>query len=97
MRNNEEDHLVALEIGGSLDSARNLWLQPRHVIGNWGSLAKDKRENRLHTLVCHRKTPLAQAQWEMAHDWIAAYTCYVGSKGRSPGSASTGLTGARAT
>jgi len=51
------------------------------VIGNWGSLAKDKLENRLHTLVCQRKTPLAQVQWEMAHDWIAAYKRHVGSKG----------------
>lgn len=81
LRDYEEDHLVALEIGGSPDSTRNLWPQPRHVIGNWGSLAKDKLENRLHTLVCHRKIPLAQAQWEMAHDWIAAYKRYVGSKG----------------
>lgn len=81
LRDYEEDHLVALEIGGSPDSARNLWPQPRHVIGNWGSLAKDKLENRLHALVCHRKIPLAQAQWEMAHDWIAAYKHYVGTKG----------------
>ncbi|OYU22916.1 MAG: hypothetical protein CFE42_08775 [Ralstonia sp. PBBBR1] len=81
LRDYEEDHLVALEIGGSPDSAKNLWPQPRHVIGNWGSLAKEKLENRLHTLVCHRKIPLAQAQWETAHDWIAAYKRYVGSKG----------------
>lgn len=78
LRDYEEDHLVALEIGGSADSAKNLWPQPRHVIGNWGSLAKDKLENRLHTLVCHRKIPLALAQREMARDWIAAYKRYVG-------------------
>lgn len=65
LRDYEEDHLVALEIGDSPDSAKNLWPQPHHVIGNWGSLAKDKLENRLHTLVCHRKLPLAQAQREM--------------------------------
>ncbi len=53
----------------------------RRVIGNYGSLAKDKLENSLHTLVCHRKIPLAQAQWEMAHDWIAAHKRYVGYKG----------------
>ena len=78
LRDYEEDHLVALEIGGSPDSARNLWPQPHHVIGNWGSLAKDRLENRLHTLVCHRKLPLAQAQREIAHDWIAAYKHYIG-------------------
>ncbi len=80
LRDYEEDHLVALEIGGSPDSSKNLWPQPRHVIGNWGSQAKDKLENRLHTLVCHRKISLAQAQWEMAHNWIAAYKRYVGTK-----------------
>ncbi|WP_247539130.1 hypothetical protein [Ralstonia pseudosolanacearum] len=80
LRDYEEDHLVALEIGGSPDSAKNLWPQPRHVIGNWGSLAKDKLENRLHSLVCRRKVSLAQAQREMAHDWIAAYKRYIGPK-----------------
>ncbi|MCO5399736.1 hypothetical protein [Ralstonia soli] len=80
LRDYEEDHLVALEIGGSPDSARNLWPQPRHVIGNWGSLAKDKLENRLHSLVCRREIPLVQAQREMAHDWIAAYKRYLGPK-----------------
>ncbi|MET3448171.1 hypothetical protein [Ralstonia sp. 1138] len=80
VRDYEEDHLVALEIGGAPNSAKNLWPQPHHVIGNWGSLAKDRLENRLHTLVCSRKLPLEQAQREMAHDWIAAYKRYIGPK-----------------
>lgn len=80
LRDYEEDHLIALEIGGSPDSVKNLWPQPRHVIGNWGSVAKDKLENRLHALVCRRKISLTQAQREMAHNWIAAYKRYVGPK-----------------
>lgn len=78
LRDYEEDHLVSLEIGGSPDDPRNLWPEPHHVIGGWGSYAKDRLENRLHRLVCRGKLPLARAQYEISHDWIAAYKRYIG-------------------
>jgi hypothetical protein len=74
----EEDHLVSLEIGGSPNDPKNLWPQPHHVIGGWGSYTKDKLENRLHELICNGQLGLIQAQNEEAHDWIAAYKKYVG-------------------
>ena len=78
MRDYEEDHLVSLELGGSPSSPRNLWPEPHHVIGGWGSYTKDKLENRLHRMVCRGQIPLAQAQYQIAHDWIAAYKRYMG-------------------
>jgi hypothetical protein len=80
LRDYEEDHLISLELGGSPDSPRNLWPEPHHVIGSWGSYAKDRLENRLHRLVCRGRLSLAQAQYDISHDWIAAYRKYVGPR-----------------
>ncbi len=77
--NYEEDHLVALGLGGSPDSPRNLWPEPHNVAGGWGSYAKDKLEERLHELVCSDKISLATAQYAIANDWIAAYKRYLSS------------------
>ncbi len=82
LRDYEEDHLISLELGGSPDSPRNLWPEPHHVIGGWGSYAKDRLENRLHRLVCGGRIPLAQAQYDISHDWIAAYRRYVAEQPR---------------
>jgi hypothetical protein len=79
LRNYEEDHLISLELGGSPDDPKNLWPEPHHVIGGWGSYVKDKLENRLHSLVCSGRIPLAAAQYDIAHDWIAAYKKYIGA------------------
>jgi hypothetical protein len=78
LRDYEEDHLVSLGIGGSPTDPRNLWPEPRHVIGGWGSDAKDRLESRLHTAVCRGQLSLAEAQRAMAVDWITAYKRYVG-------------------
>jgi hypothetical protein len=78
LRDYEEDHLISLEIGGSPTSPLNLWPEPHHVIGGWGSYAKDKLENRLHELVCSDRLPLREAQQAIAHDWIGAWRTYVG-------------------
>lgn len=78
LRDYEEDHLVSLELGGSPTSPRNLWPQPHHVIGGWGSYAKDRLEDRLHVLVCRNRLPLGEAQRAITVDWIAAYKRYVG-------------------
>ena len=78
LRDYEEDHLVALSLGGSPTSPENLWPQPHEVVAGWGSYAKDRLEARLHWLVCHRSFPLVTAQRDLASDWIAAYKRYVG-------------------
>lgn len=78
LRDYEEDHLVSLELGGSPTSPRNLWPEPHHVIGGWGSFTKDRLEDKLHTLVCRGRVPLVQAQHDIASNWIAAYKRYVG-------------------
>lgn len=78
LRDYEEDHLISIGLGGSPTAAQNLWPEPHHVIGGWGSYAKDRLEDRLHTLVCRGQVPLAQAQRAIASDWIAAYKHYIG-------------------
>lgn len=74
-----EDHLISLELGGSPDSPENLWPEPHNVVGGWGSYAKDKLENRLHDLVCKGVVTLADAQHEIANNWIGAYKALIGS------------------
>ena len=71
LRNYEEDHLISLELGGSPDSPQNLWPEPHHVIGGWGSYVKDQLENKLHSMVCRRQITLAQAQSAIAQNWIS--------------------------
>jgi hypothetical protein len=71
----EVDHLISLELGGS-NSIRNLWPES-YVTQPLNAHTKDKLENKLHTLICSGKLPVAQAQQEIAHDWIAAYQKYV--------------------
>lgn len=77
LRNYEEDHLISLELGGNPSDARNLWPEPHHVIGGWGSYVKDQLENRLHTMVCRGQVSLADAQRMIASNWIEAYKRYV--------------------
>ena len=68
----EYDHLVALELGGAPNDARNLWPEPGLVPN-----PKDSLENRLHRLVCAGQMTLAVAQLAIAHDWVAAYHRYL--------------------
>lgn len=84
LRDYELDHLISIELGGSPSDPRNLFPQPHHVIGGWGSYAKDKLENRLHSLVCRGQIPLAEAQHDIAHDWVAAYKKYIGATPDQP-------------
>lgn len=75
----EEDHLISLELGGSPDNPKNLWPEPHHVIGGWGSYAKDELENKLHKMVCQGQMSLGQAQHVIAGNWIEAYRRLIGS------------------
>lgn len=67
----EEDHLISLEIGGHPTDPKNLW--PQHWSPPWGAHDKDRLENALHRDVCAGRETLAQAQHEIATNWIAAY------------------------
>lgn len=78
----EEDHLVSLELGGSPTSPLNLWPEPHYTTGGWGSYTKDKLENRLRRMVCQHQITLKSAQYQEAHDWIAAYKRYIGNPPR---------------
>lgn len=71
----QEDHLIALSIGGHPSDERNLWPQPKN--SEWGADRKDQLEFVLYRLVCNRELPLAEAQSAMAHDWIGAWKKYV--------------------
>jgi hypothetical protein len=74
----EIDHLISLELGGA-NTTDNLWPQPYQ--GEWNAHDKDRLENKLHHMVCTEKTiSLKDAQKEIATDWIAAYTKYVGAR-----------------
>jgi hypothetical protein len=80
LRDYEEDHLVPLCLAGAPQDPANLWPQPR--FGEWGADRKDTLEAKLCRLVCEGRVPLAEAQREIATDWIAAYRKYVGRVSR---------------
>ncbi len=66
----EVDHLISLELGGSNDIA-NLWPEPAEP--RPGFHEKDKVENYLHKQVCDGAMSLADAQYQIAHDWMSVY------------------------
>lgn len=76
-RHYEEDHLIALAIGGAPRDEHNLWPQPR--LSEWGAKKKDQLEVVLHRMVCGGEISLSAAQKEMATDWISAWKQYVPS------------------
>ena len=64
----EDDHLVALSIGGHPTEPRN---------GEWGAERKDQLELVIYKMLCHNEVSLLAAQIAMSSDWVAAYTCLV--------------------
>lgn len=66
----EVDHLVSLELGGSNDIS-NLWPEPASP--KPGFHEKDKVENYLHDQVCAGKMSLADAQYQIATNWMTVY------------------------
>jgi hypothetical protein len=73
----EFDHLVALELGGAANDARNLWPEPDYRGAKGFYLnPKDRLERVLNRLVCDRRMTLARAQRLIADDWAAAYRRY---------------------
>ncbi len=70
----EVDYLVTPALGGA-DDIRNLW--PHSYSETlWNAQVKDALEDRLRELVCEGSLDLAEAQKEIAVDWIAAYKKY---------------------
>jgi hypothetical protein len=63
----EEDHLIALELGGAPSDQRNLWPEPGHSPN-----PKDKVEDTLRQRVCAGSLSLAEAQHRIATDWTTA-------------------------
>jgi hypothetical protein len=80
MSDYEYDHLVALELGGAVNDARNLWPEPGGV-----SNPKDRVENALHRMVCNGHMRLADAQHVIATGWVAWANSH-GYGGRKPAS-----------
>jgi hypothetical protein len=73
----EYDHLVALELGGAVNDARNLWPEPDYLGATGFYLnPKDRLERALNRLVCGGRMTLASAQRLIAGDWAAAYRRY---------------------
>jgi hypothetical protein len=70
----EVDYLVTPALGGA-DDIRNLW--PHSYSATvWNARVKDDLENRLRDMVCDGSLDLAEAQREIAGNWIAAYKKY---------------------
>ncbi len=67
----EEDHLIALELGGDPRDPKNLW--PERLTGGSGALQKDRVEKWAHDEVCAGRMPLADAQQRMATNWVELY------------------------
>jgi len=70
----ELDHLVSLELGGD-NADRNLWPEPAGP--GPGFHQKDALENYLHDAVCAGRIQLADAQHEIAANWLALYREYL--------------------
>ena len=62
----EEDHLIPLELGGSPADPKNLWPEP-----GASPNPKDDVEYAANRAVCRGEMPLAQAQREIATDWVS--------------------------
>lgn len=70
----EVDYLVTPALGGS-DDIHNLWPHS-HSATVWNAEVKDALEDRLREMVCEGTLDLADAQREIATNWIAAYKKY---------------------
>lgn len=66
----EIDHFVSLELGGSNDISN---LFPEAAAPKPGFHEKDKVENYLHDQVCSGAITLAEAQRQIASNWVAIY------------------------
>jgi hypothetical protein len=70
----EVDYLVTPALGGA-DDIHNLWPHSYSATA-WNAQVKDALEDRLREMVCDGSLDLAEAQREIAANWIAAYKKY---------------------
>lgn len=70
----EVDYLVTPALGGA-DDIHNLWPHSYSHTA-WNARVKDALEDRLRAMVCDGSIDLAEAQKEIATNWIAAYKKY---------------------
>jgi hypothetical protein len=68
----EEDHLIALELGGNPTAATNLWPEPHATVNGGSSSKKDTIENKLKKMVCGGTITLASARKAIATNWTTA-------------------------
>ncbi len=83
----EFDHLISLELGGAVDSSKNLWPEPDYPGVSTSSYylnPKDHVEDKLHDWVCDHKISLASAQHIIASNWIAWYRAHIGPTSSKP-------------
>lgn len=70
----EVDYLITPALGGA-DDIHNLW--PHSYSATvWNARVKDALEDRLREMVCDGRLDLAEAQRDIATNWIAAYKKY---------------------
>ncbi len=74
----EEDHLVALSIGGAPRDPANLWPEPRS--GPYNAEDKDRLETWTARMACAGRIPLARLQHAMASDWTGLYSAAGGER-----------------
>jgi hypothetical protein len=68
------DYLIPPALGGA-DDIHNLW--PHSYSATvWNAQVKDALEDRLREMVCDGRLDLAEAQHEIASNWIGAYKKY---------------------
>ena len=84
----EEDHLIALELGGNPIDPANLWPQPLHAFladgRPSGAGTKDSYENLLHGKVCAGTMSLADAQQDIGIHWVHYYYGIALAAGSNP-------------
>jgi hypothetical protein len=68
------DYLISPQLGGTED-ASNLWPEPAAAT-TWNVKTKDALEDRLRQMVCRGNLSLADAQRDLAIDWVSAYKKY---------------------
>jgi hypothetical protein len=80
----EYDHFVPLELGGAVNDPRNLWPEPDYPSRHGFDLnPKDKIETTLKHLVCAHALSLAEAQRQIAKNWVSAAARYEAQAGTS--------------
>lgn len=65
------DHLIPLQLGGAPQDVANLWPEP--TTGPATAGMKDGVESYLNGEVCRGRMQLADAQRQIASDWLSIY------------------------